>query len=120
MSQIEFSKRRDVKATRKAHSCEACAQTIAAGSPAVYFVDHAEGDLYSAYYHPDCRIAEQAWNDHVGLAWDEFDPLWHLWDEGHEPGYFMEDVTDFRPNLQATWPAVYARLEARAERRSAA
>ena len=110
---ISFHKRRDVKDTRKPHSCEACEQTIETGSPAVYYAGEHDGELYSAYYHPDCRIAEQAWNDHAGLAWDEFDPLWHLWDEGHEPGYFLEDVTDFRPNLQATWPAVHARLEAR-------
>jgi hypothetical protein len=114
---VSLGKIRDVSATRKAHTCEACERPIATGSAAKYWAGIVEGEFYCWYRHADCYEAESAWNDHADFAWDEFCHLWHMFDEGHESGFFEEHVTDFRPTLQEKWPAVYQRLlERQAER----
>lgn len=116
---MSVGKFRDVKATRKEHRCESCERPIPFGSPAKYWAGLIEGDFYALYQHVDCREAEVAWNDHAEFAWDEHCPLWLLWDDGRDPGFFDDDVTDFHPTLQERWPEVYARLEARAAVRAA-
>lgn len=51
---MSFSRRQEIKKTRKPHLCYFCASTITAGSPAVYFTGVVEGDFYADYNHKDC------------------------------------------------------------------
>lgn len=119
---------RMVKATRTAHTCEACECEIAPGSAAAYWAGKSEdGEFWSHHRHVDCYEAEQAWNDWADLAWDEYTHLWHFYDEREDTGFVPSrkgtKPADFLPELSAKWPLVLERLEYRerdrAERRRA-
>lgn len=47
---------RDVKATRKEHTCEVCERAIPAGSPAKYRAENVEGEFNNFYRHVDCGV----------------------------------------------------------------
>lgn len=59
---MSFIDERYIKATRKRHVCNACDKWIEVGEAAVHWVGVTDGDFGCAYYHPDCREAEVAYN----------------------------------------------------------
>ncbi len=61
-----------VKATRKRHVCESCNQAIPIGRAATKWVGITDGQFYACYFHPECRVAEVAWNRMMRLGWDEW------------------------------------------------
>lgn len=69
---MSFGSETKVKAVRKQHSCEICDQPIFVGEPALRWAGKTDGDFYSVIYHPECREAEIAFNDHHGVSWDEW------------------------------------------------
>lgn len=117
---IIYDHRRDVKKTRKPQTCQACERPIAKGRPATYFSGEAEGEFYNAYYHPDCRDAEQAWNAVNGtMGADDYLHLWDLFDRRLQEGALdTEAAATFPVRLDSEWPAVHARLIARKVDRS--
>lgn len=116
---IAFYASRDIKRTRKVHTCESCERQIDVGSPAKYYAGKAEGDFYSAHYHPDCRAAEVRLNDEMEFGYDEFCQLWHLWDERADPDFADGIEGGVEGALAKTWPDVLARLQARDVERAA-
>jgi hypothetical protein len=48
-------KTRDVKATRKVHTCEICREPIPAGDAARSRSEEIEGEWQNFYRHVDCR-----------------------------------------------------------------
>lgn len=56
MSYTELS-HKEVRATRKAHTCEWCAEPVEIGSPANHRTYIFEGDFHSEYMHPECHEA---------------------------------------------------------------
>lgn len=76
---------RQIKATRKPHSCEACAKQIEVGSPAQYWAGDCDGDFYSCYWHVECRTAEVAINEEYGAWGDEYSSIRSYLDD--EPTY---------------------------------
>ena len=71
----EFCKTRNIAATRKLHRCEGCGKAIEAGQHAFYFALKDDGQFYDGHYHPDCREAEEAFNDANDRRWDEWTAL---------------------------------------------
>jgi hypothetical protein len=51
---MSFSRRQEIKKTRKEHFCFFCASKIAAGEPATYFTGTVDGDFYADYNHQIC------------------------------------------------------------------
>ena len=113
---IEFFSRRDINATRKAHTCHACERPIAKGQPATHCAGKAEGDFYNAYYHQDCREAEVTWS---AACSDEHEPLWYLYEQREDVTYFPGSL-EFVENMRTAWPAVLNRLEEREQARASA
>lgn len=99
---MSFTNEYAVKAVRKQHQCCACCKMVEIGSPAVRWAGITEGDFHSVVYHPDCRVAEIAYNKHVGDSWE--------W-------YSLEDIEwDDWPWLIAEHPSVAARRGITTER----
>lgn len=109
---VEFSSSKTVKATRKPHFCEGCEQPIDVRSPAKYYAGKFEGEFYDCYFHPDCREAQDAWNDLAGFDWDEQCHLWHLYENRDDPKFFCGEHVDFSTPLAEKYPEVLRRLEA--------
>lgn len=95
---MSFVTEKPVKAVRKRHLCSGCDKWIEIGETAVNWCGTSDGDFNSAYYHPDCREAEIAFNKISGTHHaDEWQGL-----SDAEP----ED----RPWLKAEWPIPYLRM----------
>lgn len=114
---ISFFRTRSVAATRKAHTCDACERPIAKGQPATHCAGKVEGDFYNAYYHPDCREAEDYLNLRSGLGGDEYTELWFLYDERNDEELVPASL-DLTGELREQWPAVLNRLEEREQARA--
>lgn len=69
---MSFYREKPIKAVRKARQCIGCCNRIEVGSPALECAGHWEGDFWSGTYHAECRAAELAYNDLVGLPGDEW------------------------------------------------
>jgi hypothetical protein len=72
---MSYYSTRNIKATRKVHTCDGCNKHIEVGSPAFYWAGDCDGEFYSAHYHVECRDAEVAWNEMRGTWGDEYDGL---------------------------------------------
>jgi hypothetical protein len=88
---VRYWTHRNIKATRKTHTCEGCGKKIPAGSSAYYWAGDCDGDFYSCYYHDDCRAAEVSWNE-AREAWgDEYDSLCAVRDEPEDVAWLVEN-----------------------------
>jgi hypothetical protein len=94
----EFSSEVAIKAVRKQHGCDACAQLIEVGSPAVRWSGKGDGEFHSVIYHTECRAAEIALNRLHGTFPDEWINICY--------GREAED-DDW---LRSEWPLVASRL----------
>lgn len=67
---------RDIKATRKPHTCDWCGEPIAMGAPAHYWagMDDEAGEFCYGYMHRECREAEKAWFANDDLEDDYWEP----------------------------------------------
>ena len=72
---MSFVNERTIKAVRKPHLCEACCKRLQVGEAAINWAGLTDGDFGSAYYHPECREAEIAYNHMIGSHYDEWTPL---------------------------------------------
>lgn len=66
---------RTVAAARKEHACVACGAAIDKGTSYVRWTGLNDGALDSVAYHPECREAEIAWNQHLGTFADDWQSL---------------------------------------------
>lgn len=95
---MSFASERQVKATQKAHRCDACFKQIHAGGPAVRWSGMSDGEFHACIYHVDCREAELKLN---GLSGYRFGDDWMgLEDRDHQD----------EPWLLEEFPEVAARL----------
>lgn len=60
---MSFIAEKAVKAVRKRHLCEACDKFIYPSEAAVNWCGMNDGGFASVYYHPECRVAEVAFNE---------------------------------------------------------
>lgn len=97
---MSFVDERSVKATRKRHICEACDKWIEPGERAVNWVGLSDGQFGAAYYHPECRVAEVAFNETRG------------WGYGDDWSRLCEDAEpDDHRWLKAEHPLAYRRMK---------
>lgn len=87
----EFFTHRDIKATRKAHTCMGCSTSIPQGASAFYFSTKQEGFFWSGHYHSECRLAEVALNDLHGNYGDDFIGLQYIGDEPEDVAWLKEE-----------------------------
>lgn len=74
-----------IKAVRKAHCCEQCNTSIAAGDPAEYAFGIWDGYAFSTYTHPECHAAAHEYATLNDLRFEEYPWFQHMDDSefGH-------------------------------------
>lgn len=61
-----------IVSVRKPRPCEGCGQMIGKGERALTYSGKFDGDFGSFTLHPECRVAELAWNKMADTYADEF------------------------------------------------
>lgn len=88
---------------RKPRQCAGCCQMLAKGDQALVYSGKFDGDFGSFTLHPECRVAELAWNKMADTYYDEFVSLSEL--EPDEWEWLLDEH-----------PVVAARMNITAER----
>lgn len=98
----EFYSEKIVK-VRKPRQCAGCCQMIGKGEQALTYSGKFDGEFGSFTLHPECRVAELAWNKMAGTYNDEFVGLSEL--DADEWQWLLDEH-----------PVVAARMNVTAER----